>query len=502
MSENSHVVVIGGGFSGTALAVQLLRECRAPVTVTIIEGRAALGQGLAYGTRDDGHLLNTTNARSSAIEDDDSHFLRWLERSGKPAVAEGYSARQEYSRYLQHTLDDAATQAMAWGSRLCTRLGRRATDVDRQHHGFRVWMDDGEVIDCAQVVLASGYGPPADPMAGMLPFDCRRYVRNPWQGALPPELDNSDSVLLVGTGLTMVDMALSLHRRGHRGTMHAVSRRGLLPRGHGAASANPLPFALRQQLYADLACGTLRGLTRAVRRGVDEAALCGLGWQAVIDALRPLSAGIWQDLGEADRRRFLRHLRPYFDAHRHRLAPGPAATLASMVGDGRLQLRAGRILGAADCGDMILVKQRLRGTSSIRNDPYRWVINCTGAGLGTHGRQSLEARLLAKGRLIADPHELGFRCTRAGAVIGTHGVVPGLYLIGPACRPHSFEHTAIPELRRQAAELASLVKKNRAGPQPAHWMPASALTHVPKRPPWGRLNTQPRLLRNSGELLQ
>jgi uncharacterized NAD(P)/FAD-binding protein YdhS len=482
--------------------VQLLREDRAPFTVTIIEGRETLGQGLAYCTRDDGHLLNTRNARSSAIEDDDTHFLRWLEHSGQPAVADGYSMRREYSRYLQHTLDDAAAQANAWGSRLCTRIGRRATDVDREHEGFRVWLDDGEVIDCAQVVLASGYGPPADPLAGMLPLDCGRYIRNPWQGALPPELERRDSVLLIGTGLTMVDMALSLHRRGHRGTMHTLSRRGLLPRAHRAEPAHSLPFALRQDLYADLTCGTLSGLAKAVRRAAAEAELRGLGWQAVIDALRPLSAGIWQALGETDQRRFLRHLRPYFDAHRHRLAPAPAATLASMVGDGRLQLRAGRIRGATDYGDMILVPQRLRGTTSTRHEPYRWVINCTGASLAAHGRHSLEAHLLAKGLVSADRHQLGFLCNRAGAISGPHGVVPGLYMIGPACRSHPFEHTAIPELRRQAAELASLIAEGRARAHPERWMPVSALTHIPQRPPWGRSKTPPGLPRATGELLR
>jgi uncharacterized NAD(P)/FAD-binding protein YdhS len=502
MVPDKHIVVIGGGFSGTALTVQLLREERGPLEVTIIESRNALGQGLAYSTGEECHLLNTSNISSSVMEDDAAHFQRWLWRSGRAAAAAEFSARRDYSRYLQHTLDDAAVQASAWGSRLSARLGRRATEIDGRHGNFRVRLEDGEVIDCTDVVIATGYSAPADPLAGMLPFDSPRYLRNPWQHVSAAEIPRTDSVLLIGTGLTMVDVALSLHRRGHLGVLHAISRRGLLPRGHSANPAS-LPIELREKLYSSLACDSMRQLLRAVRQGIREAELAGLGWQATIDALRPLAQGIWRELGEPERRRFLRHLRPYFDAHRHRVSPGPAGTLASMLADGRLQVRTGRIADAADCGDMILVKQQLRGTSTVRSEPYRWVINCTGATLGAVGAQSLEARLAAKGLLVADDNGLGYRCNGAGAVRGVHGDVPGLYMIGPACRAESFEHTAIPELRRQAAELARVITKCRSTVRSSSWMPATASARQIPPPPWQRITKRPTLFRNNhGDLLR
>lgn len=349
-------------------------------------------------------------------------------------------------------------------------IGRRVSDVDPAGDSFRVRLNDGEVIDCTKVVLASGYTLPADPLNGALGPDCPRYLRNPWDHARLAAIQRHESVLLIGTGLTMVDVALSLSRRGHLGALHAVSRRGLLPRGHTAAT-DALPFDLREALYAGLDGTGLRGLVRAVRGTVDSAALRGLGWQAVIDALRPVSGGIWRTLNDVDRRRFLRHLRPWFDAHRHRIAPELTATLAGMIADGRLQLRAGRIVGAMDCGNMVVVEEHPRGQAAISRNPYRWIINCTGASLGGHARQSLEGRLLEKGLLAADPHGLGFLCDDAGAVQAARVRAAGLYLIGPACRPHSFEHTAIPELRRQAAALARVIAARSRHDRPRSWIP-------------------------------
>lgn len=466
----SHVVIIGAGFSGTALAIELLRDQGTPVEVTLVESRPSAGQGLAYGTSEDFHLLNATNSASSVVADDSEHFIRWLRDTDRPHGSEQFSSRRAYSLYLQHSLDDAALAAVNWGNTLRTRLGRRATDAARGADGFRVWLDDGEAIDCSHLVLATGYGTPADPLAAWLPIDCGRYLRNPW-GTTVARIPRNDSVLLLGTGLTMVDVALGLRRQGHQGPVHALSRRGLAPRAHSMPGA-ALPFGLRQQLYSDLSHGDLRGALRAVRETIAAAELHGLGWQTVIDALRPLSPGIWNSLRPVERHRFLRHLRPWFDAHRHRLPPEQTALLAAMMNDGRLQLRAGRLTGATDCGDMLMIEHQPRGQPQTRRDPYRWVINCTGATLSGVNRHSLEGRLMEQGLLTADEYGLGFCCDTDGTVRGRHGVVRRLHLIGPACRSQSFDHTAIAELRRQATLLAQRIVHQ--------WRPASNVTWMPR----------------------
>ncbi len=480
----SSVVIIGAGLSGTALAVQLLREEGAPVRVTLLERRTSAGEGLAYCTQEEAHLLNTTNAASSLLEDDSGHFIRWLRETNRASGPEQFSARRVYSLYLKQCLDDAASSASHWGSSLETRLGQQATDVNRSFRGFTVALEDGGSIDCTHLVLATGYSSPADPLADWLRPDCTRYLRNPWKGPLP-EIPRNDSILLLGTGLTMVDVALTLRSRGHLGPVQALSRRGLPPRAHHAKSA-PLPFALRERLYSSLSDGNVRKLLRAVRQTIAEAGAQGLGWQSVIDALRPLSPGIWSTLGAQERRRFLRHLRPWFDSHRHRVPPEQAARLASMVADGRLQLRAGRVTSATDCGDMLVVSHHPRGQATVRRDPYRWVINCTGANVNGHAHHSLEGRLMRKGLLVPDELGLGFQCSGPGAAQGAHGVVPGLYLIGPACRSQTFEHTAIAELRRQAVLLAKTITGQRHALGHTSWMPPEARQVPPVPIPWQR----------------
>jgi uncharacterized NAD(P)/FAD-binding protein YdhS len=478
------VVIIGAGFSGTALAVQLLREEAAPVRVTLLERRTSAGEGLAYSTREEAHLLNTTNAASSLLEDDSGHFIRWLRETDRAGEPEQFSMRRVYSLYLKQCLDDAASSASHWGSSLETRLGQQATDVARNFQGFRVALEDGGSVDCTHLVLATGYSSPADPLANWLRPDCTRYLRNPWNGALP-EIPRNDSILLLGTGLTMVDVALTLRRRGHLGPVHALSRRGLPPRAHLAPSA-ALPFELREQLYSSLSDGNVRRLLRAVRHTIAEAGQRGLGWQAVIDALRPLLPGIWSTLGAEERRRFLRHLRPWFDSHRHRVPPEQAVRLANMVADGRLRIRAGRVTSATDCGDMLMVTHQPRGQATARRDPYRWVINCTGAGVTAHAHHSLEGRLIRKGLLVPDELGLGFQCSGPGAAQGAHGFVPSLYLMGPACRSQTFEHTAITELRRQAALLAKTITSQRHSFGHASWMPLEARQVPPMPIPWQR----------------
>ena len=194
-------------------------------------------------------------------------------------------------------------------------------------------LGDGRALRAASVVLATGHPLPADPLARWLPADAQRYVRDPWCTAALDGIGVDESVLLLGTGLTMVDTALSLAARGHRGRIDALSRRGLLPRAH-APAVQLLPRDLRDELERGVARGNLRCALRAVRRAVAAAEARGLSWQCVIDALRPRTSVLWDQLAAADRRRFVERLRPYWDVHRHRLPPATAARLEELRATG------------------------------------------------------------------------------------------------------------------------------------------------------------------------
>jgi uncharacterized NAD(P)/FAD-binding protein YdhS len=260
-------------------------------------------------------------------------------------------------------------------------------------------------------------------------------------------------VLLLGTGLTMVDVALALARRGHRAPIDAISRRGLLPRAHPPVQA-VLPRELAEPLRFAVRDRSLRCTLRTVRQVADEAIARGLGWQCVIDSLRQSTPDIWRSLSAADRRRFVGRLRPYWDVHRHRLPPSTEAMINGLMARGALRVQAGRIEGAAACSEGIDICIRARGTQRTETKRYGWVVNCTGPTFDKRNSRGLERRLLERGLLIADPLGLGYLTTEKGLAFGARGPVTGLYLLGPACRSHWWEHTAVPELREQAAALA------------------------------------------------
>ena len=231
-------------------------------------------------------------------------------------------------------------------------------------------------------------------------------------------------MLLLGTGLTMVDTALSLAARGHRGRIDALSRRGLLPRAH-APVVQLLPRDLHEELERGVARGNLRCALRAVRRAVAAAEARGLGWQCVIDALRSRTSALWDQLAAGDRRRFVERLRPYWDVHRHRLPTATAVRIEELRADGQLRVLAGRVLGATSCAHTIDLELRLRRQAGGRRERYAWIVNCTGPSFDKRSSRGLERQLLERGLLMADPLALGYLTTANGAAFGTRG---------PGCR--------------------------------------------------------------------
>jgi uncharacterized NAD(P)/FAD-binding protein YdhS len=442
------IAIVGGGASGTLLAANLLKQARAPLRVLLIEKSGRAGRGLAYSTESPRHLLNVPAGRMSAFPEDAEHFLRWA-RHVVPGTGPGdFVQRRLYGRYLEEVLLEAV-EAAAPGVELEVVAGE-VVGLTEERGGVRLELASGERREARRAVLALGNAPSADlpvPDGGL--YASPRYRRSPWVGGGLRHIASEDSVLVVGTGLTMVDAVLSLAEQGHRGPIHALSRHGLLPHVHRPCTP------LRREASTDEAPG-LRGLLRELRRDVRHAQAQGRDWRDVVDGLRPVTVALWQGLSEPERRRFLRHLRAFWDVHRHRMAPAVGDILQQLQAAGVLRVHAARVRNfqLSDEGQ-VLARVRPRGFSREATFRVQHVINCTGPDACIGRGHPLLRGLLESGLVRADALGLGLDTDAEGALLDAEGRASGLFFtLGPLRRGELWETTAIPEIRAQALSLS------------------------------------------------
>ncbi|MQA81338.1 MAG: NAD(P)-binding protein [Streptosporangiales bacterium] len=442
------VVVVGAGAAGVLSAVSLVRaseRCR----VVLVDPAERPGRGLAYGTTHPGHLLNVRAGRMSALAERPDHFVDWTAAQGHAVGSADFVSRGVYGDYLA-----AVLARVVETGRVQVRRAY-AVDVEEAADGLRVHTTTG-VVAAGAVVLALGNRPPVH-----LPWEIDQggqswCVPDPWApGALAgvAVAEPGPPVVLVGTGLTAVDVALSLASDAGHGIV-AVSRRGLLPATHLTGPEAVWPTTVPAG-DTELTTG---GLLRLLRSEVAEAAEAGVDWRAVIDGVRPAVRGLWARLPEGERRRFLRHVARFWDVHRHRMAPQVAARVEGLRAAGRLVVRRGRPVDAVPDG--LGCRVGLRGVDGR----VSWmraaaVVNCTGPRADVARPPGpLVGALLHRGLLRPDPLRLGLDVSAAGEVIGRDGRPhPRLFALGALRKGRLWESTAIPEIRQQAADLAELL---------------------------------------------
>jgi hydroxyacylglutathione hydrolase len=443
------VAIIGGGFTGATLAAQLLSKSEGSVSVILIERSARLGHGVAYGTRCTEHLLNVRARNMSAYPDDPEHFFEWARLNHDPAVSpDDYLPRSVYGQYVESVLQQEIERHPGRFEHVQDEAISLAGIGDVAEMRLR----SGRTLLADKVVLALGNFPPGDPrLPGKTPHS-QRYVSNPWTSSGLGAVAEDGNVLLVGSGLTSVDVAISMRSRGFRGTIHIFSRRGLLPQTHGATAPWP-PFWQKESPK------TVRGLLRLIRAQVEAAEKAGSGWRAVIDSLRPFTQEIWQSLSLLERRRFLRHVRTRWDVHRHRIAPEIGAQLSSQIQNGQIKAHAGRIAEYAEGVDGVDVTYRERQTGELKRLRVNRVINCTGPESDCRQVENpLLGNLMRQKMVRADALSLGLDVSQDAALIGANGVASDfLYAIGPVRKGNLWESIAVPELRVQASELSKVL---------------------------------------------
>lgn len=447
-----HIAVIGSGFCGTALAVQLLRNAKGPLRLSLINRSGRLARGLAYGTRSPSHILNVPAERMSLFPEQPSDFLDFARRQMPDAGPGDFLPRHLYGDYLQDRLGHAIAEA-APGVRFSSICQQALELVDQGDH-LRLMLDDGQPLDSRKVVIATGNFAPATP-APLKPLESDpRYLRDPWSAGALETIPTDARVLLLGTGLTMYDMALALQDQGHQGALLALSRRALLPHAHRDNAHPPGLLPLPQGLLQPM---PLASRLHKVRRLVRQAAEDGYDWRDVIAALRAVTPALWQQMNDSQRQRFLRHLQPYWDVHRHRAAPLVAQRIAELHGSGRLRVQAGRVLTAQALDQGIELAIRPRGETQVSTARFDVVINCTGPCTDLRTvKEPLLRGLLDQGTILQDNQGLGlktdadFRLLDAGDRAHPH-----LYLLSPMLRASHWEATAVPELRVHAERLAA-----------------------------------------------
>lgn len=460
------VVVVGGGFAGAMTAVHLLRQAKSPLVVHLIEKTDRLAQGTAYATPSWEHLLNVPAARMGAV-DGPEHFHQWAVEHpealppGAPTLSPlDFAPRRTFGTYLRSVFESAVQAKPAHVTFL--RHHDEATDLSVKDGAVLVTLASGQKLEADRVVLALGNFPPRPVLPADSPvFASGRYVNDPWMpGAVDAVADDPAPALLVGTGLTMVDVALSLRERRPRKTMVALSRRGYLPQVHrlGAPYSTPLPETLPD---------TVRGLLHWMREETRAGALQGFSWHAVLDALRPHTQTLWRSLSQAERQRFLRHARIHWDVHRHRIAPEIADKLAAMRAGKNLTVVAGRIerIESADTG--LLVTYRPRGATAAKTLTVGHVVNCTGPDARWAPEASaLVASLRRQELLRPHPVGVGLDVDGEGRVFQRDGSLsPYLFAVGPARQGTLWESVAVPELRDQAPAMAAEVLRSLADPE-------------------------------------
>ncbi|WP_233198585.1 MULTISPECIES: FAD/NAD(P)-binding protein [Luteimonas] len=454
MSESTSpavdVAVIGGGASGALVAWHLLGD--ATLRVALIEPRAQVAQGTAYATARGEHLLNVNAARMSAFDATPDDFLQFLqtqpEAQGREtaSLATGFAPRRVYGRYL------AGRLAAHPNAGALARWTDTVVDIAPVAQGLQLTLASGQILRARAAVLATGNLPAALPLPrGATPPG--HGVVEAWDYAGVAAIDPGADVGIVGAGLSMVDVVLTLHANGHCGRITALSRHGLLPLGHAPGT---VPQA--GGVDALLPLGT-RARLRVVRDWVAEATAQGRPWQDVLERLRPQVTRLWTTLSAAEQRRFLRHVVRLWDIHRHRIAPEVAALLATLRERGGFALHAGRVQ-RIEPGPPLRVHWQPRGGAPAETLAVDVVVNATGMEKRlARAPGALLPALQARGLVRPGPHDIGIDTTAEGQLVGADGApVPGLWTLGALRIGSLWESIAMPELRGQAERVAAEVR--------------------------------------------
>ena len=458
--RHADILIVGGGLSGAMLAAQLL-HLPGKRQVLVIEPRAELGRGEAYSAVELGHTLNGNAARMSVDPDNADDLTQWLTdyiaAGGWPEsdeqhvpVSELFPPRGIFGLYVQQRLAQAQAVGALNGSTV-EHVRAEVVDLQMRDAAVLLTLSDGQHLQGAYAVLATGMFPAAR-TAQTESSGLNAFALDPWDVAAMQQLDPQSTVLIIGSGLTMVDAVVSLEQAGHRGPIEVFSRHGLLPH------VRRQPPAWADFLAEDQKIRTPRQLVRELRRHCRDAIAQGIDWQAPLDTVRAHIGRLWNQATDVQRRQFVRHVRPWWESHHHRSPPLSAERVERLHKEGRLRIQAASFKGLEPSADAaVSIRIRRRGEAETTIVSGAALINSSGIEYDWRRvARPLPQQLLARGLVRPGPLALGLAAAVDGAVLGAdEHVASRLFAMGPPLRGMWWESTAVTDVASQAKALAA-----------------------------------------------
>lgn len=445
------IAIIGAGFSGICLAANLYQMADFPLRIILIGNPRTFGTGLAYSTLNPAHLLNVRAKNMSAFSQNPNHFVEWINSQAErfnfnllsKELKDEFIPRCYYGLYLQDILNSMSVSSST-GSQVVL-INDRATTLAESPNDLIINIQNGQPISANIAVLAHGHIMPRfhfnfDNSISLLenPWDFERYQ------IIPP----NSSVLLLGTGLTMIDAALQLKSQGHTGKIYALSRRGLIPQLQ-------LEDIAEYKFDENLSSMNLRYLIKFIRNEINKVRDNPGTQQAIFKAIRLNANSIWAALSFREQKQFLRHCLPYWETQRHRIPPHISEFINQLTHQGSLEIIKGRILEVKNGSAIIQPRNQINRTSL----KIETIINCTGPGkYQSDEKNPIIESLLSQGLAVVHDLGLGLKANPEGALINTANIPSDkLYTLGPPRKGTLFECTAVKEITQQSFDLAKLL---------------------------------------------
>lgn len=451
--DRLNIVIIGGGYCGTIVSKHLASVTSYPIKIIVLDKRAAFHRGVAYGTDDKYHLLNVPHYRMSAVEEDPESFTQWLRNTGHFVIGKKFYARSVYGEYLNFLFQESFYRAGNGSHNAEVELiPHEALELKPGKSGrINVVTETNQEIVADYLVLALG-GPPSTQFQNLKAYKEKRFIKDIWSFREFEDLAESRRVVILGSGLSMIDTVLKLQSCGFAGKIHAISRRGLIPKSHVDDSVPEVFVSI------PISLSPLRAL-RWIRNQARNASERGKSWHSVVDSFRPYSNRIWASWNTREKRQFLRHLKSYWDVHRHRMAPEIEFSIQDLQNRKKLEIISGRIGEIEYVRKEFAIRFTRRGRRVNETLYSDYVIDCSGpTGNLNLNDNPLLSSLKRNFGLKEDSLKMGIAHSQVGRVICDRKF--DIYCLGPIRKGILWETTAVPELRKQAKEVADEIAKN------------------------------------------